>query len=154
MSSPWQTRLSGGCQCGAVRYALTQPPVRACICHCRMCQKASGQPFMAFAIVKESDLRWTRGAPAAYRSSTLASRGFCKDCGTPLTYKFEGDEIAVTSGSLDDPRIAPPSVQYGVESAVAWCVTLGSLPRIKTDDDMSRELMARFKNHQHPDWDT
>ena len=121
MISPWRTRLTGGCQCGAVRYELMEPPVRACICHCRMCQKASGQPFMAFATVKQEHLNWTRGTPGVFQSSNVAQRGFCKDCGTPLTFKFEGDEINVTTGSLDDPTAAPPTVQYGVESAIAWC---------------------------------
>ena len=67
MISPWRTRLTGGCQCGAVRYELMEPPMRACICHCRMCQKASGQPFMAFATVKQEHLNWTRGTPGVYR---------------------------------------------------------------------------------------
>ena len=52
---------TGGCQCGAVRYQLLTPPEHACICHCRMCQRASGQAFMAFASVRREDLRWTRG---------------------------------------------------------------------------------------------
>jgi hypothetical protein len=104
-------RLSGGCQCGALRYQLGNPAKRTCICHCRMCQKASGQPFMAFATFDENDLRWTRGAPATFKSSNLAERGYCRDCGTPLFFKFEGHEISVTIGSLDDPSEAPPTVQ-------------------------------------------
>ena len=117
MISPWRSRLTGGCQCGAVRYELMAPPKRACICHCRMCQKASGQPFMAFATVEAgATCSWTRGAPGVFKSSNVAQRGFCKDCGTPLTFKFEGEEISVTTGSLDDPAAAPPTVQYGVES--------------------------------------
>lgn len=154
MISPWRARLTGGCQCGAVRYELMEPPVRACICHCRMCQKAAGQPFMAFATVKQEHLNWTRGTPGTYRSSNLAQRGFCKDCGTPLTFKFEGDEISVTTGSLDDPMAAPPTVQYGVESMVAWCATLGDLPRVRTEDDFGPDLMARFASYQHPDRET
>jgi hypothetical protein len=31
--------MTGGCQCGAVRYALMSEPTHASICHCRMCQK-------------------------------------------------------------------------------------------------------------------
>ena len=119
-----------------------------------MCQKASGQPFMAFATVKEQHLNWTRGMPAVYRSSSVAQRGFCKDCGTPLAFKFEGDEISVTTGSLDDPAAAPPTVQYGVESMIGWCATLGDLPRVKTEDDFSPELTARFASYQHPDRET
>jgi hypothetical protein len=89
-----------------------------------------------------------------FKSSNLAQRGFCKDCGTPLTFKFEGDEIAITTGSLDDPMAAPPTVQYGVESMIAWCATLGDLPRVRTEDDFGPELVARFASYQHPDRET
>ena len=71
---------------------LAAPPEESSICHCRMCQKASGQPFMAFARVKAGDLAWTRGAPAVFQSSNLVERGFCRDCGTPLTYRFLEDD--------------------------------------------------------------
>ncbi len=47
--------LAGGCQCGAVRYRLVAEPTGVNICHCRMCQKASGGPFMAFAGVRVSE---------------------------------------------------------------------------------------------------
>lgn len=119
-----------------------------------MCQKASGQPFMTFAAVREQDLRWTRGQPGVFRSSTLAQRGFCKDCGTPLTFRFEGEEINITIGSLDAPAAVVPTVQYGIESAIAWCATLGELPRVRTKDDFGPELMARFASYQHPDGET
>jgi hypothetical protein len=151
MISLWGKRLTGGCQCGAVRYELTQAPLRACICHCRMCQKASGQPFMAFATIAQRHVRWTHGAPAAFKSSNVAQRGYCRDCGTPLTFKFEGDEINVTIGSLDDPASVAPTVQYGAESEIAWCATLNNLPRVRTEDDFGPELIARFASYQHPD---
>ena len=93
---------TGGCQCGAVRYQLLTPPEHACLCHCRMCQRASGQPFMAFASVRREDLRWTRGSPSTFVSSNVAERNFCSGCGTPLTYhRVESGSIAVTIGSLD-----------------------------------------------------
>jgi hypothetical protein len=144
--------LTGGCQCGAVRYALLAPPDESSICHCRMCQKASGQPFMALARVKANELAWTRGAPAVFQSSNLAERGFCRDCGTPLTYRFfEGDDISVSVGSLDNPLAAPPTIQYGVESELPWFATLADLPRMRTDEFLTSEQAARFANRQHPD---
>src|SRR4051812_49107190 len=141
------TRWTGGCQCGAVRYELARAPKRTCICHCRMCQKASGQPFMAYATFDEQDVRWTRGTSAVFRSSNLAERGYCRDCGTPLFFKFEGQEkgheFSITTGSLDDPAAAPPTVQFGAESEIAWCATLATLARVRTEDDLGPELAAR-----------
>jgi hypothetical protein len=119
-----------------------------------MCQKASGQPFMAFARVGRNELRWTRGAPAVFRSSTLVERGFCKDCGTPLTYRFEGENISVAIGSFDDPAAVTPIIQYGVEGELPWCATLAALPRKRTDEDMKPEDAARLRSFQHPDHDT
>jgi hypothetical protein len=119
-----------------------------------MCQKASGQPFMALARVKRGDLVWTRGAPAIFQSSNLAERGFCRDCGTPLTYRFvEEDTISVAVGSLDDPRAAAPTIQYGVEGELPWSATLPSLPRRRTEDFLTADQASRFENRQHPDHD-
>ena len=149
------TEWTGGCQCGAVRYRLATPPEESSICHCRMCQKASGQPIMAFARVKLPDLQWTRGAPTIFRSSNLAERGFCQACGTPLTYRvLEGGDISVSVCSLDHPEDAPPTLQYGVESELPWTSTLPALPRQRTDDYLKPEQAARFVNHQHADRDT
>ena len=97
--------LAGGCQCGAVRYRLEAQPTGVNVCHCRMCQKAGGGPFMTFGGVRLDELVWTRGTPKVFVSSSIAERGFCRECGTPLTYRmFERDRISVTLGSLDDPQ--------------------------------------------------
>jgi hypothetical protein len=77
------TEWTGGCQCGAVRYQLLTPPEHACICHCRMCQRASGQPFMAFASVRNQDLRWTRGRPSTFVSSNIVSGTFAAPVALP-----------------------------------------------------------------------
>jgi hypothetical protein len=101
------SRLTGGCQCGAVRYALTAQPSDSSVCHCRMCQKAVGGPFAALAAVSRANLTWTSGQPARFASSSLATRGFCAACGTPLTYEgVNAEKIDVTICSLDNP-LAP-----------------------------------------------
>jgi hypothetical protein len=74
--------LTGGCQCGAVRYALYSEPSEPSICHCRMCQKAFGNYFAPLAGVPLADLRWTKGEPGVFKSSELVERGFCRDCGS------------------------------------------------------------------------
>ena len=145
---------TGGCQCGAVRYALLAAPFNA-ICHCRMCQKATGGPFAAFAMVARADLRWTRGQPALFRSSTVAAREFCRDCGTPLTFQFlDGANIDVTIGSLDHPASAAPQKNVGIEARLPWLAELvpGTLPDQVTGVNWPAGRVV--VSHQHPDHDT
>jgi hypothetical protein len=147
--------LAGGCQCGAVRYALYAPPQEASVCHCRMCQKATGGPFAALARVRLADFAWTRGRPASFLSSTIAARDFCAACGTPLSFRFLDDEwIELTIGSLDRPADAAPVRQYGIESLLPWTKGVAALPATSTEANMAAERRARFANLQHPDHDT
>jgi hypothetical protein len=146
------TFLAGGCQCGAVRYRLTAEPTGVSVCHCRMCQKASGGPFMAFGGVRLAQFVVTSGAIATYSSSDIAERGFCAQCGTPLTYRGLGaDRISVTLGSLDDPNEAEPTGQLGVESKVRWLMRSLGAPETLTKDWLARKKIEAIQNHQHPD---
>ena len=77
MASESKSVLTGGCQCGAVRFALSAPPARISICHCRMCQKASGAPFASFADIEHADFSWTRGKPAAFKVSGAGVACLC-----------------------------------------------------------------------------
>jgi hypothetical protein len=147
--------FAGGCQCGAVRYRLMAAPKGGSVCHCRMCQKAGGAPFMAFTGVKNADLVFTQGAPAKFSSSDIAERGFCAACGTPLTYQMTGSKrISVTIGSLDDPAMFGPAEQLGVESRLAWLATLATLPERTTGDWLATAKIDDVGNHQHPDRET
>ena len=97
-------RLTGGCQCGALRYEWLEKPTHSSVCYCRMCQKASGQPFMGLTGGARENLRWTRGTLSIFKSSNMVERGFCRDCGTPLTYSLvSAGHISVAINSLDDP---------------------------------------------------
>jgi len=144
------TEWTGGCQCGAVRYQLLTPPEHASICHCRMCQRASGQPFMAFARVKNENLRWTRGGPSVFESSNIVERGFCNACGTPLTYRrLESNTVSVTIGSLDDPERARPVLQFGIEGKLSWTGGLDALPSERTEDWMRENRIAHIDSRQY-----
>jgi hypothetical protein len=146
--------LAGGCQCGAVRYRLMAEPTGANICHCRMCQKAGGGPFMAFGGVRLDQLMWTRGAPKIFASSSIAERGFCAECGTPLTYRALGrDRISVTIGSLDNPSVVAPTSQLGVESKVQWLDEALVSP-VEKISDWIRIDEAAIGSRQHPDHET
>ncbi|MEZ5666900.1 MAG: GFA family protein [Alphaproteobacteria bacterium] len=147
--------LTGGCQCGAVRYALYAVPSGPHICHCRMCQKAFGSFFAPLAEVALADIAWTRTEPKRFASSALVERGFCPECGTPLTFRYiDRDAIDIALGSLDDPSAVVPARQYGVESRVPYFAALHGLPESTTEGDVPPERMAGLKSFQHPDRDT
>jgi hypothetical protein len=139
--------LSGGCQCGAVRFRAENVG-RATICHCRMCQKAFGSAFGPLASVNNADLTWTRGQPKFFQSSNMVQRGFCPDCGTPLTYAYRDDQTEMALGAFDDPNAVAPVLQFQTSQRVAWFDTLHELP--------SKELSGfdTMVSYQHPDHDT
>ncbi len=100
------TIYSGGCQCGAVRYRIEGDIRYPHLCHCRMCQKASGNYFMPLGASSSREaFALKRGEPSWFQSSQHVRRGFCGRCGTPLFYDSPGmDFINVMLGSLDDPQ--------------------------------------------------
>ena len=150
--------LSGGCQCGAVRYRTTQILDNAHVCHCRMCQKAAGNFFMALVGAPLDSFQWTRGTPSSFKSSEHVERGFCAHCGTPLFYDgLASAHINVTLGSLDDPDDVRPIAQSGVESRVVWFPQLARLPEHESNEGEggeARHVAIRDSNRQHPDYDT
>jgi hypothetical protein len=148
---------SGGCQCGAVRYRFTEKPRGAHVCHCRMCQKAFGAFYAPLVGAPRESFEVTRGTISIFVSSDLVERGFCRDCGTPLTFRYrEGKHVSVSIGSLDHPELFPPVDQHGVEARYPFVAGIGHLPDRPSTEDENPEGAAAIaaSNHQHPDHDT
>jgi hypothetical protein len=147
--------VTGGCQCGAVRFRVEGELGDASICHCRMCQKAFGAFFGPLVSVKVADLTWTRGERRRFRSSNKVWRGFCGDCGTPLTFEPLQGIIDLAIGAFDDPAPIRPLHQLGSPRRLPWVDELGELPRW---DDEHRERVVAYQadlvSYQHPDHDT
>jgi hypothetical protein len=154
MTSGTKSVLTGGCQCGAVRFALSAVPVKVSICHCRMCQKATGAPFASFADIERSDFAWTHGKPAAFRSSSIAERDFCAACGTPLSFRrIDGPRIEILTGTFDRPDRMVPVQQFGTEARLGWVVTIANLPSQTTLQNYGADKHDSIVSHQHPDHD-
>jgi len=148
---------TGGCQCGAIRYRFTQKPKGAHICHCRMCQKSFGAFYAPLVGGPTKAFEITRGHLSIFKSSDQADRGFCRDCGTPLTFAYvDGNWISVSIGSLDNPEAFPPKDQHGVDSRLTWANAIGGLPDNDPIEERESDKAAfiRATNHQHPDHDT
>ena len=149
--------LTGGYQCGAIRYALDQQPQNVHVCHCRMCQKAVGGPLAIICPVMKSAFRVTRGTVSYFHSSDIARRGYCRDCGTPLIFDYpDAEDVGILVGTLDEPDRAPPENQYGNESRVAWYAGLIQVPGDRPTYADNAEMRHRISstNHQHPDHET
>ena len=142
--------ITGGCQCGAVRYRIAGELGRASICHCRMCQKAFGGPFGPLVSARIEDLTWTRGERKRFASSNKVERGFCADCGTPLTFEYSPRWIDVSIGSLDDPSLAVPTVQLETGSRWPWTDAITALP----EEFPPEGYYETIHSNQHPDRDT
>lgn len=131
------SEMSGGCACGRVRYTVpaADDDRDAYLCHCRMCQKATGSISIAFKSVKAGDVRWTQ-EPDWFDSSPIARRPYCASCGTSLGFRFkEGSEnMDLTVASFDEPGRFVPRHHFGAESIHrAWLNTEG-LPEQRTDN--------------------
>ena len=152
-------QVTGGCQCGAIRYRAELDLASAHLCHCRMCQKAAGNYFMPLASSLRSKFQVTRGSISTFASSVRVTRGFCSRCGTPLTFGTnDAPDIAITLGSLDAPALVEPVVQSGMESCMPWFDRLAGLRSEPTSaggpDGIARLAEIQATNRQHPDWET
>lgn len=126
--------MTGGCQCGRVRYRVSEPGDEAYLCHCRMCQKATGGFAAAFVQVPVGAVTW-ESEPDWYCSSPIARRAFCSLCGTPLGFDFldRGENMDLTLGSFDDPARFRPVAHAGCEAMhEAWLDTR-DLPRHRSE---------------------
>jgi hypothetical protein len=128
-------QMSGGCACGRIRYSASVAPDEAYLCHCRMCQRATGSVSIAFVNARLDGLEWDH-EPDWYDSSPIARRPYCRECGTSLGFAFKegSDKMDLTVASFDDPAPFRPKHQFGAESIHrAWLNTEG-LPEIRTGD--------------------
>jgi hypothetical protein len=126
--------LTGGCQCGRVRFLADLENFEAYLCHCRMCQRATGHVAAAFVNMRKDQRTWL-SEPDWYHSSPIARRPFCKECGTPLGFEYpDAARCDLTVGSFDDPSRFVPTSHFGTETRYdAWLDT-GGLPEMRCDE--------------------
>ncbi len=119
------TLYEGGCHCGRVRFRASAEPKFVSRCHCHSCRKTTGGAFSTWVGFERGPVAWSGDAPIFYASSMGVKRGFCKSCGTPLSYQGEKwpDEIHFLIGVFDNPRAFTPTGQYMKDEALAWVTT-------------------------------
>jgi hypothetical protein len=123
----------GGCACRSIAFSLTAAPGAVHWCHCGICRRATGAAAAVLVWVPRTAVLWT-GAPAMYRTSSVARRGFCGRCGSPLFLQYDrSDEVALMVGAFDEPATLRPGHHYGAESMLPWNDHPDGLARRATD---------------------
>src|SRR5215475_12420878 len=122
--------LTGGCFCGRIRYEAVGTPFNETNCHCAICRRTTGAPFVTWFSVARPQFRIVCGEPTRFRSTTKGTRSFCPQCGTHLTFEHEdfSDEIDVTTCSLDAPDELPPKDHTYTNSELGWVKLADRLP--------------------------
>lgn len=143
--------FTGGCQCGAVRYTLSGPPVVFYICHCTECQKQSSSGFGESFRVRQADLNVTGELAAFERGSDSGSTvtcEFCPKCGSRLFHRRpgHGENLNIKAGTLDDTSWLGPAGHMWIRSKQPW-VHIGpdELTYERQPADKDAELIARWQ---------
>jgi hypothetical protein len=112
----------GGCLCSAIRFRISGEPIFSDICHCATCRRAAGSPAVAWLTFDRGQVEILTGHPRTYRSSQGVIRQFCGACGSPLFYETvtAPTTIDITTVSLDNPNLFPPTFEVWLEHRVPW----------------------------------
>lgn len=127
----------GACLCGSVTYELDAIPRGAAFCHCESCRKYSGAVYFPWGTVLIADFRVTSGELSMVSTSDQVLRGFCKECGSTMTYQndLRPGEIDIALVTLHDESIVTPGVHIWVEDKLPWVSINDGLPQIMKLDD-------------------
>ena len=127
-------KLSGGCQCGAVRYSVEGEPQHVALCHCADCRKSAGAPMVSWAAFAEDQFSLEQGELTTFNSSGSALRSFCPKCGTGIAYRnaeYLPGIVDIQSATLDDPQALPAGAHIQVAERIGWMETAHDLPQFK-----------------------
>ncbi|MEO1746714.1 MAG: GFA family protein, partial [Pseudomonadota bacterium] len=116
------------------------------------CQKAAGNIFLPLVMVE--GFEWTRGKRGVFASSNLSNRGFCRECGTPLTLETR-EQVEVAIGSLDDPAAVQIAYHANVEDRLPASLHLADIPEADPERKAENDAWnAKIRSFQHPERDT
>jgi hypothetical protein len=145
--------ITGGCLCGAVRYEPKEPPTQGYYCHCTLCRRNYGGLPAAMVSFPGSAIRFTKGELKHYSATSFASRGFCANCGSPVTFSYEGNPtVWILMGSLDHPQDWPmtkgatwgPSAHWYTDTKIPWYEISDGLPVRPNESAVLRKAAEEY----------
>jgi hypothetical protein len=146
---------TGGCQCGTLRYEISETPQLIYTCHCTDCQRMTSSAFSMAVVVADGAFRLTRGEPRllprAADSGRMTTRWVCPECGSWISgAPRPGSTIRVVrAGTLDDTSWLRPTVHFWTRSAQPWiALPEGSRSFETQPEDMGGFLSSAGSNSQ------
>src|ERR1700736_6677073 len=115
---------TGGCQCGAIRYEITEAPQLVYTCHCTDCQRLTGSAFSLGIVVADPAFRLSGIEPRPLQrtadSGRISTRWVCRECGSWICGLPRDGVIRVRAGTLDDTFCLRPTRHIGTGSKQPW----------------------------------
>jgi hypothetical protein len=136
-----EIKIKGGCLCGVVSYSISGSPFAADYCHCTICQKSSGAPFVCWMDLLIDQLTWMTSKPSEYKSTENVRRGFCAECGSTISFRDirHPEYISLTITSLDDPNLVKPTYHIFTENQVKWLNIVDECKRFPKGQEKSSD---------------
>jgi hypothetical protein len=116
-------KWTGGCLCGSVKYFVEGEPIDVASCHCINCRKMTGAAFATFVVFKPEQFKWVRGELGTYAATPDLVRGFCRDCGSPVSSWRESEKdkwIIAWAGTLDQAENLKPHHHIYAKDELPW----------------------------------
>ena len=132
------SQVSGSCFCGKVQFTIGLPTLSCGHCHCSMCRRPHGAPFVTWAAVPLNQFTITVGEEhiTRYQSSANGTRSFCSTCGSQLFCQVEDDVVDIAMAALHGPIDRLPEVHYYYDSRADWVEINDNLPKLGGADGM------------------
>ena len=144
--------IEGHCACHATTWTSTAAPSHLDFCYCTECQQVTGAPFGAWVGVPTSDVKWsnTRGF---FRLSSLATRSFCKTCGSTLSIQYEcyPQKVHIAVGTVVKGQVPKMACHLFVSEKPSWyTIPDDGVRRWERFDDEFQDVMKRWKENTGP----
>jgi hypothetical protein len=137
--------LTGGCQCGALRYEISEAPVATYLCHCTECQRVTGSAFSMAILVRDAAFHVARGEPQPIERSAdsgrTVTRWHCPECASWICNGAipgigrSGPVRRVRPGTLDDRSWLRPTAHFWTRSKQPWFVLPSGDQAFETQPD-------------------
>ena len=142
---------SGSCQCGDVKYEVTDKPLLTVACHCKDCQKLSTSAFSISMILNRSGFKILSGELKSWKRTTAAGGiaicWFCPNCGNRIFH--ENPEmpnlIRLKPGTLEDTSVLEPQAHVWTCREQRWLSRFTELPKFERQPDMAATMSALAK---------